>query len=516
MKNILLLPINVLFIAIYLLPAQPTIQWQKSFGGSEFETAQAVRQTNDGGFITCGYSLSTDGDVTENHGLYDFLVVKFDHSGSTSWEKSFGGSNNDWAYDVQQTPDGGYILAGITLSDDGNVTGFQGYIDAWVIKLNSNGDLQWQKTYGGSGWDELWSIELTNDGGYILAGHSNSSDGDVGGTHDTTLDCWLVKLDSIGNIQWQKTYGGSHEDSGRSIRQTSDGGYIVIGNAKSVDGDVAEQKGNGDFWVLKLDYSGNIEWQKSLGGTSLDVGCEIHEISDGYIACGYMGSNNGDVTGYHGYLDGWVIKLSKTGELIWQKALGGTKSDWIYAGTPTPDGGYVAVGTVVSTDGDVTNHNGQKDIWIVKLNANGELVWEKCLGGSFVEGGESIATTSDGGLVVAGYAYSTDGDLTENKGIQDIWVVKLSPEIVGVASPFALDSKALEIFPNPAQQAISMRIPESTVFQVCILDMQGREMLRHSVGKNGELDISTLCKGFYLALARSESGELFSGKFVKE
>ncbi len=514
MKNSLLL--LIVFLTLTPLQAQPSIQWQKTLGGSEYEIAKAVRQTSDGGYITCGYSLSTDGDIIGGHGLYDILVVKFDQLGSETWQKSLGGSNVDGAYDLEQTTDGGYILAGYTLSDDGDVTGFHGYIDAWVIKLDSSGNIQWQKALGGSGWDETWSVGLTNDGGYILAGRSNSEDGDVGGTHDNTLDYWLVKLDNGGSIQWQKTYGGSDEDVARSIRQTSDGGYIATGNAKSVDGDVVGNKGNVDFWVLKLDHFGNLEWQKPLGGAGLDVGCEIHELSDGYIACGFAGSIDGDVTGYHGFLDGWVLKLSKTGELLWQNAVGGSQSDWLFAGTPTPDGGYVAVGTTISLDGDITYHNGQKDLWIVKLNADGELLWQKCLGGSFVEGGESISTTSDGGLVVAGYAYSTDGDLTENKGIQDIWVVKLSPESVGVASPVAFDSKSLEIFPNPAQQAITIRIPETTAFQVSILDIQGREVLRQGVGENGALDISMLCKGIYLALVRGESGEMYSGKFVKE
>jgi Secretion system C-terminal sorting domain len=174
------------------------------------------------------------------------------------------------------------------------------------------------------------------------------------------------------------------------------------------------------------------------------------------------------------------------------------------------------VGTTSSTNGDISNHHGQKDLWVVKLNPEGGIVWQKCLGGSLVEGGYSIAPTSDGGLVVAGYAYSTDGDLTENKGIQDIWVVKLSAESVGAVSPVALEVKALEIFPNPAQQSVTIHIPQGSVFQAIVLDIQGREVLRQAAGNIAALDVSMLNRGVYFVQARCSDGAMATGRFVKE
>ncbi len=227
-----------LLLAIMQLPAQPAIQWQKTVGGSDSERACAIAQTRDEGYITCGYTISNDGDIMSNNGLIDFLVVKFDKTGGVEWENVFGGSYNDWGYDVKQTPDDGYILTGFTLSDDGDVTGFHGYIDAWVVKLDSDGNLEWQKAIGGSGWDELWSVNLTNDGGYILAGRTNSPDGDVGGTYGGTPDLWLVKLGQSGNMQGREVLRQAIGDTAELyVSRLNKGLYFVL--ARCSDGTMA-------------------------------------------------------------------------------------------------------------------------------------------------------------------------------------------------------------------------------------------------------------------------------------
>lgn len=179
-------------------------------------------------------------------------MVKLNATGNVEWQKTLGGSDYfDLAHSIQQTSDGGYIVAGESSSNDGDVTGNHGLRDFWIIKLNTTGDIEWQKCFGGSNDDEARSIQQTTDGGYIVAGNSLSDDGDVTENHGGR-DFWVVKLDSTGNIEWQKSYGGSNDDGAHFIRQTEDGGYIIAGNSESNDGDVTGNHGEGDFWIVKL------------------------------------------------------------------------------------------------------------------------------------------------------------------------------------------------------------------------------------------------------------------------
>ncbi len=290
----------------------PHIEWQKALGGSSSDVASSIQQTADGGYIVAGYSYSNDGDVTGNHGQNDYWIVKLDGNGNTQWQKALGGSSGDEAQSIQQTADGGYIVAGLSWSNSGDVIGNHGISDYWVVKLDGNGNIQWQKALGGSGYDKATSIQQTADGGYIVVGETYSNDGDVTGYHGGG-DYWVMKLDDSGNIQWQKSLGGSNLDVATSIQQTADEGYIVAGYSYSNDGDVSGNHGDGDFWVVKLAGNGNIQWQKVLGGSYLDKAYSIQQTADGeYIVAGESLSTDGDVTGNHGSLDYWVVKLADT------------------------------------------------------------------------------------------------------------------------------------------------------------------------------------------------------------
>jgi hypothetical protein len=237
-------------------------------------------------------------------------------------------------------------------------------------------------------------------------------------------------------IAWQKCFGGSKDDEAKSIQQTSDGGFIVAGKTWSNDGDVTGNHGDGDvwevffqadFWVVKLSATGEIQWQKCLGGSDYDWVNSIQQTSDGgFIIAGETYSNDGDVTENHGYRDFWIVKLSATGEIQWQKSLGGSWEDEAKSIQQTSDGGFIVAGYTALNDGDVTGNHGGKDFWVVKLSAEGEIQWQKCLGGSKDDEAESIQQTNDGGFIVAGYTASKDGDITGNHGGKDFWVVKLS------------------------------------------------------------------------------------------
>jgi uncharacterized repeat protein (TIGR01451 family) len=430
MKRILLL--SLLLFSSFGFGQEAIIEWQKSLGGSSNEQAESIQQTADGGYIIGGWSSSTDGDLTGNNGTVDFWVVKQDASGNITWQKSLGGFNFDKAYSIQQTTDGGFIVAGYSDSNDGDVTGNNGSFDYWVVKLDGAGNITWQKSLGGSADDQARSIQQTTDGGYIVAGYSNSNDGDVTGNNGD-YDCWVVKLDTAGNTTWQKSLGGSAGDQAHSIQQTTDGGYIIAGHSSSNDGDVTGNNGEGDYWVVKLGASGNITWQKSLGGTLNDGASSIQQTTnDGYIVAGSSLSNDGDVTGNDGDRDYWIVKLDAIGNIAWQKSLGGTLGERAQSIKQTTDGGYVVAGVTESNDGDVSVSFGGDDYWVVKLDAVGNITWQKSIGGSGNDLPFSILQTTDESYVVAGYSESNDGDVTGNNGGYDYWTVKLfTPNIYG-------------------------------------------------------------------------------------
>ena len=232
---------------------------------------------------------------------------------SITWQKCIGGNNSDIGLSIQQTSDGGYISSGFTNSNNGDVSGNHGSRDAWIIKLSNIGIIQWQKCLGGSLLESSLTVHQTSDGGYILSGgYTNSVDGDVSGNHGS-YDVWVVKLNSLGVIEWQKCLGGSSNEYSKYIQQTSDGGYILSGKTNSVDGDVYNNHGSDDAWILKLNSLGVIQWQKCLGGISDESGESIQQTSDGgFILSGYTNSVDGDVSGNHGSNDVWVVKLSNT------------------------------------------------------------------------------------------------------------------------------------------------------------------------------------------------------------
>jgi len=502
------------------ITAQPSIEWQQTFGGSNWDEARSIQQTRDGGYIVTGTAGSQDGDAGPNNGYEDFWVLKLDSLGALQWKKLYGGSDLEEAFSIQLTSDGGYVVAGFAKSNDGDVSGHQGDFDAWVVKLDSAGEMQWQKCLGGTGWEDALDIQQTAEGGYIVAGRSGTPNGDVTVNHGS-LDFWVVKLSNTGQIEWQKSLGGSFLDLAHSVSQTSDGGYIVAGGSNSPDGDVSNVHGNSDYWVVKLNFEGKIEWQKALGGTGTERANDIHQTQDGgYIVIGQSRSHNGDVSGNHGGFDYWVVKLNGTGAIEWQKALGGSGEDYGRAIEQTDDNGYVAIGLAGSFDGDVLGNDGGADFWVVKLSETGEIQWQKTLGGSMAETGHAVKQTKDGGFILAGDAWSNDGDVTGVQGKTDIWVVKLSPVSTSTSAPTLLP---LEIFPNPAAQYISIKSPALSgiisleegaepVLSISITDLLGREHLRSTFSDAQEVDISAIPGGLYVVTVGLPSGKVFAGR----
>jgi len=514
MKNLFLCLIFNLLAAMG--GAQPSIEWQRTYGGSNADEAKSIRQTPDGGYIVAGTTSSNNGDVFGNHGGLDFWVLKLNSTGGIQWKKTYGGSANEQPYAVRPTADGGFVVVGYTRSINWDVSGNNGYYDAWVLKLNANGSIQWQKCLGGSNWEEAWDVDQTTDGGYIIVGGSLSTDGDVTVNHGA-LDYWIVKLDSLGNLQWQKSYGGSGEDIAYAVQQTADGGYIVAGESNSKDGTVIGNRGSADYWVLKLDHEGKIEWQRSLGGTSYDRANDVLQARDGgYAVLGFSYSSDGDLTHNNGNNDFWIVKLDPQGNIEWQNSLGGSNHDNGRSFHQTNDGGFVIIGQTRSNDGDAVGNDGGADVWVLKVNTLGELLWQRSYGGSMAETGHSIQQTNDSGYILAGYAWSTDGDLTDNKGETDFWVVKLYPEETSAAQEPG--TRPLNIYPNPASSYTTVSVAESTYDQLTlsISDLLGREQGRQTLTNGGRANLGHLPAGLYLLTAWTDAGRAYSGKLIKK
>jgi uncharacterized delta-60 repeat protein len=271
----------------------------------------------------------------------DIWVMKTDANGIEQWNKIFGGNGNDRAYAVQQTSDGGYVIAGWTSSYGA------GSADAWLIKTDADGNMLWDKTFGGSAWEDAYSVHQTSDGGYILAGFTYSFS--AGGS-----DVWLIKTDADGNMLWDKTFGGIGLDVAYALQLTSDGGYILSGDTNSYGA------GSSDFWLIKTDADGNMLWDKTFGGANDDEAYAVQQTSDGgYILTGFTYSHGA------GSSDFWLIKTDADGNMLWDKTFGSEGLDWAWAVQQTSDGGYILAGYTTSYGA------GSFDVWLIKTDANG-------------------------------------------------------------------------------------------------------------------------------------------------
>src|SRR6185436_20058437 len=399
MKKLLLLFTYGLSFIFYAFSQE--IEWQNTIGGGSADLLNSIQQTIDGGYILGGSSESNiSGDKTENCiGLYDYWIIKSDSAGNIQWQNTIGGSSDDQLNSIRQTSDGGYILGGQSLSDiSGDKTkNCMGQYDYWLVKTDASGNIQWQNTIGGNSLDILRSVNQTLDGGYILGGISTSpisgdkTEDSIGG-----WDYWIIKTDASGNIQWQNTIGGSEVDFLNSIQQTSDGGYVLGGNSNSNISDDKTENSNGssDYWIIKTDASGNIQWQNTIGGDGVDYLYSIQQTTDGgYILGGHSSSNiSGDKTEScwdticipYCEADLWIVKTDTIGNVIWQNTIGGNSTEAARSVQQTADGGYI-LGGITSSDisGDKTeNCNGSDDYYIVKIDASGNIQWQNTIGGN--------------------------------------------------------------------------------------------------------------------------------------
>ncbi len=442
--------------------AQPHLTDQGTIGGSNSDVFTAMCLTNDGGLIVGGYSNSNSSaqKTQDKIGSNDYWVVKLDSNHKIEWDKTFGGNSNDYLYSLQQTTDGGYILGGYSSSVIGGdkTEKNRGSYDYWVVKIDANGAKQWDRTIGGSSTDFLYSLQQTTDGGYILGGYSVSEmSGEKTENSKGFYDYWVVKLNANGTKQWDRTIGGDSGDFLYSLQQTTDGGYILGGYSYSgISGEKTEKnRGRYDYWVVKLNANGAKQWDKTIGGYDMDYLRSLQQTTDGgYILGGYS---------YSG--------------------ISGEKTEDI---------------------------RGSYDYWVVKLHANGAKHWDKTIGGSDIDYGMAVQEIKRNQYVIGGYSYSgISGDKTGGNrgkaGTPDYWIVKLRYEkpaaIAEVqntgelkAAP-PISSNTFTVAPNPAKGKLNIQSSGKATY--ILTNTAGKTVATQSITGNGVIHVAQLPAGVY-------------------
>ena len=430
---LLLLPV----IPVHLKAQIPPRQWAQHYGGANVDIPYTIKFTADGGTVVAGYTDSKSGDVSAqpNREYWDLWVLKLDKCGTIQWEKSFGGRGYESARDIVQTADGGYMVLGETNSTDGGViAGYGGTKDIWLLKLSASGNLEWQKRYGGSGLDIGNHIELTTDGSFLIAATSSSNDGDIRGNHSTGTftDGVLMKINAAGNLLWSKCFGGSKNEELFDI-EVINGTIFAVGFTNSIDGDIPPDQKNYDMWLLAIDAGGNKVLSKIYGGSQNDVAyCMTKGANGSLTLAGYTTSSDGDVSGAKGSQDYWVINLDQKGKLNWQKVLGGTDAEYAKTILTDSDSSYIIGGVSYSNDGDINGALGEGDFWTVKLSPSGNEVWKKNWGGNRNDHLRfMIRNPARNEYYLAGDSESGDGDFNNTIGDADFAIIKLKiPELL--------------------------------------------------------------------------------------
>jgi hypothetical protein len=395
-----------------------TIDWQGTFGAKDFDDVSEILPTADGGYIVIGSTLNID---------WNFWVLKFDHELNLLWEKNYGGSNADFGKAIIETGDGNFILIGYTNSIDGNITINNGAYDVWVVKIDNNGSIIWQNCYGGSGNETVGeeSIIPADIGGYIFTATSNSQDFDIteyiGGN-----DIWVVNINDSSQIVWDKTFGGTSDDFSNSIKLTSDSLYILSNFVTSTDGDINYNYGGKDIWLIRINQIGDLMWQKTIGGTNTENQCDMEVTSDaGLIVMTQTNSEDGDIQYNYGFKDIWYSKINATGNIEWNLVFGGSLEESLGDIKQLSDGSFVSVCESSSDDYYLGHNFGKVDICLVKISTAGDLEWTKVMGGSDDDHCNSLLEASDNSLIVAASTKSEDFNVLSHIGGFDFWLLKV-------------------------------------------------------------------------------------------
>lgn len=521
----------VLFIVSYfsgiILQAQdPSIIWQKTMGGSASDVVYSLQPTTDGGYVLGGYSNSNaSGEKSENsRGLIDGWIVKTDANGTILWDKTIGGSGDNYLTSLNQTSDGGFIVG---IGSNSNISGektenSRGGMDYWILKLDDSGNIEWQKTIGGAQPDFDTYVFQTEDGGYFVSGYSDSGiSGDKTVPSNGQRDYWVLKLNSSGTVVWQKSLGGSTLDRGIISIETSDGGFLIGGHSDSnISGDKSENsRGLFDNWLVKLDEDGNKEWDKTFGGSDNDIVRDIIRVDNGYIVGGYSHSgNSGDKTGeLRGVVDYWIYKINEDGSMVWQKTIGGSQTDYLRTVRQKSDGNLLVTGYSNSNiSGEKSdNSNGGYDMWFLLLNPAGEIIGQNTIGGSADESAGYSVVLADGYIFAVASASNQSGDKSENsRGQEDYWLFKTTNDLLGTVN---LEEQAsVSIYPNPTKGNFTVDLGKTySNAEITIVNIVGKAVFSKNFISASKQEIQlAVPSGVYLVKIKLDNKQVMTKKII--
>ncbi|WP_339889054.1 hypothetical protein [uncultured Flavobacterium sp.] len=405
--------------------------WSKSFGGSDIEEIHGTIATQDGGFIVIGSTKSNDGDITDKkYALEDIWLSKYDADGNLLWSKTYGGSEDDLGYSVIENTDGTLVVAGYSKSSDGEVPSNLGMHDFFIFKTDSQGNLIWAKSHGFMSHDHAHKIINTSDGGYFVVGYvdyagigkNNNSKGVLHGVGEF----YGQKLDANGNKLWDKYFGGTQNDRVFDVVEANDGGFVMVGYSESSDFDANDNHGSYDYWAVKVNSVGELVWKKSYGGSELDQAYGIvKNINNTYLITGTSNSLDGDISSNKGANDVWIISIDDYGRLLWNKSFGGTGFDTSNSIRMISNGNFLISGHTRSVDGDITENKGENDFWAFTISPNGKMLWQKTFGGTNFDFGYDAIELKDKGYVIVGQTQSNNLDIPQNKGFSDLLIIKV-------------------------------------------------------------------------------------------
>lgn len=478
----------ILLLFSISLSGQLSVQWSKTLGGSSFESASGILETDQNKLLILGSSGSTDLNLSNNIGSSDIVLIQTDNTGEIEWFKNYGGTKDDKAADIIKSSNGGYLIVGSTLSMDNQVSNAIGSSDVWILKVNNVGDLEWELTVGDTLWDDSRKVIQNNEGDYLILSRSHKE--------ETADDFLLTKVDELGNLIWNKEYGGSQNEWPVTILETNDG-YILVGSSESNDMMVTSNNGEIDFWILKIDKSGNKLWDKSYGGLGSEVAASSIITNDGNILVigrAYSlnpGENNGDYR---------LIKLDTDGNLLWDKTYGGSEIDNPSQISELDNGDLLIVGFSSSSDGDLITNNGNNDFWILQLSNDGDIINSLSIGGTNSDRLTNV-TISNERILVAGHSSSSGLDISSNNGSSDIWYGELG--ITTSTIELEQAEKAI-LFPNPAFQSITVKLPyDEYLKSITIFAIDGQVV---KTGSSNNINISELTPGNYIFHVASNKG----------
>ena len=415
---------------VYMQSHGQTIQASLTFGGSEIDWLNSITSTHDGGFLITGFSASGGAEFGNNQGNWDLLLAKINADLKVRKIKTWGTTGRDAALQIKKSPRGGFFLAGYSGAGDGNARENHGNLDIWVIHLNDEGDTIWMHCYGSSGNDEAFGLVALDDGGCLVAGYTTEekSNSEVGFEKEKI---WLLRLDTVGRVKWGKKYGTSDRNIATCVQEIENGGFL-IGGFSSGSVRIDKKRKNSACLLLRLDKNGDTLWTKKYGGEGEDNLQSICKTEEGgYLLVGNSNYPDGDSSLCKGQIDTWLIRVDSLGNRLWSKVYGGSQNDVIFdiiSFSGNDHKGFAMVGYTESSDHEwQTNPNkGKKDLWLLIVDEVGKIISNRSFGGSENDLGLSIIQDKLGNWLICGMTESEDGDLSENAGQGDAWVLRIS------------------------------------------------------------------------------------------